>query len=204
VPLELPFNLDGISANDNRLDGDFDGRGHSLPAELIPSELIVEGVAFRFGPTDFRARNVVVCRGQTIELPNGDFNRLYLLAASVAGDIVVEFVVDDEPQDCLVPDWEEPIGQWDSRLVNGVIVDNVEELEPGYVKTTPVAWVATHRHARASMADEAYRYGHFFKIALDLPAGARELRLPDDSRVRLLAATVALETRDFLELADPY
>ncbi len=35
VPLELAFNLDGISRDDARTDGDFDGQGHTIAGELF-------------------------------------------------------------------------------------------------------------------------------------------------------------------------
>src|SRR5262249_50067384 len=39
TPLELPFNMDGISTDANRSDGDFDGKGQTIAGELFPASL---------------------------------------------------------------------------------------------------------------------------------------------------------------------
>src|SRR5262249_20325171 len=46
----LPYNLDGVSSDALRADGDFDGKKHTIPAELFPKSLDVDGVPFAFGP----------------------------------------------------------------------------------------------------------------------------------------------------------
>jgi alpha-mannosidase len=49
--------------------------------------------------------------------------------------------------------------------------------------------MASHRHD-ARGRDEPYVFCYFFGYRLALPPGARALRLPDDARLRLLAASV--------------
>jgi alpha-mannosidase len=49
TPLALPFNLDGISLDANRADGDFDGKGLTIAGELWPRELAINGLAFTLG-----------------------------------------------------------------------------------------------------------------------------------------------------------
>ncbi|MBE3070794.1 MAG: alpha-mannosidase, partial [Planctomycetes bacterium] len=70
-PLDLPYDIDVVSLDSDRTDGDFDGSGHSLPGELLPARLVSEGIAFEFGPTGADARNAVIARGQTLPLPEG-------------------------------------------------------------------------------------------------------------------------------------
>jgi alpha-mannosidase len=65
-------------------------------------------------------------------------------------------------------------------------------LKPAYIKRAPVAWFASHRHAPGG-ASEPYSYSYLFAYKLDLPAGATTLTLPDNKRIRILAATVAKE-----------
>jgi len=65
-------------------------------------------------------------------------------------------------------------------------------LKPAFIKRAPVAWFASHRHAPGG-ADEPYSYSYLFAYKLDLPAGATTLTLPDNKRIRILAATVAKE-----------
>ncbi|RPJ66862.1 MAG: alpha-mannosidase, partial [Acidobacteria bacterium] len=56
--VDLPYDLDGFSPDSAPGDGDFDGRGVTLPAELLPAGLDINGSGFRFGPTGAGAPNV--------------------------------------------------------------------------------------------------------------------------------------------------
>src|SRR5207244_1668966 len=81
VQIDLPYNLDGISTDANRSDGNFDGKGQTLAGELLPPELSLNGVQFKFGSSAPGALNVLVPRGETVALPQGPYNRVYILAA---------------------------------------------------------------------------------------------------------------------------
>lgn len=195
APVALPWNLDGISDDAARTDGDFDGAGHTLPSELLPADLAREGILFETGPREPGAANVVACRGQKLALPAGKWDRLYLLAAAVGGDREATFAVDGRPVALRLQDWAEPVGQWDSRLVAGELRHDPDGIVPGYVKPAPLGWVATHRHD-AQGRNESYTFAHFCRHRIDLPRGARSVTLPDDPRVRILAATVAVNPND--------
>jgi alpha-mannosidase len=65
-------------------------------------------------------------------------------------------------------------------------------LVPGYVKRAPVVWFASHRHT-AEGANEPYAYCYLYDHAVDVPAEARTLTLPENDKVRVLAITVAEE-----------
>ncbi len=191
----LPYDLDGISGDDARKDGDFDGEGRSLPGELLPATLVSAGIPFRTGPRGRGEKNVLVPRGQKLALPPGDFDRVYLVAAAVGGDRVAPFAVDGVVATLTVPDWAEPVGQWNSRLVGGERVEEPARIAPAYAKATPVAWVGTHRHG-ARGENEAYALAHLFRLRIDLPKGARELALPSDPHLRILSATAARNPND--------
>ena len=62
-------------------------------------------------------------------------------------------------------------------------------LVPGFTKPAPVAWFASHRHL-ADGTNDLYMYSYLFAYAIDLPAGAKTLALPDDAQVKILAATL--------------
>ena len=128
--VDLPYDLDGFSADTAPGDGDFDGRGVTLPAELVPAALEVNGVGFRFGPTAAGALNVVSAKGQRIPLPGGAHNRLYILATAVGGDTHATFAVERAgaaPVRTTIPvqEWAGAIGQWDSRLVDDGLLRKV-------------------------------------------------------------------------------
>jgi alpha-mannosidase len=202
-PLALPFDRDGISGDAARTDGDFDGAGRTIAGDLLPAELTSGGIPFRTGPQAPGRANVLDCRGQALALPEGDHDRLYLLAAAVGGDRQATFTIDGSAVTATVPDWAEAVGQWDNRLVAGELQTDPARIAPGYAKTSPVAWVGTHRHG-ARGENEAYAFTQLFRVAIDLPPGARTVTLPDDPRVRVLAATVARNDNDDALPAQPF
>lgn len=116
APLALPFNLDGVSPDGSRGDGDFDGRKHTIAAELLPQKLTLDGVTFTFGSNAPGAKNVLVPAGERLTLPDGHFDRVYVLASAVGGDIPATFGVGAATRTVTVREWQGPVGQWDSRL----------------------------------------------------------------------------------------
>ena len=65
-------------------------------------------------------------------------------------------------------------------------------LRPGFIKRADIAWFSSQRHTPDGAA-EPYAYSYLFAYAIDLPAGARTITLPDNDRIRILAMTVANE-----------
>ena len=224
--IPLPFNLDGISLDSNRGDGDFDGKQHTLAGELLPKAMELDGVPFTFGSSAPGAQNVLVPTGQVLSLPSGAHNHLYLLAAAVGGDVTTSIEVDGTAHPIVVREWEGAIGQWDSRLNDlsamrepfvpsrpngtpttaeiraGMMIPwdpqtfavspaDIDKIQRGFVKRDEIAWIGTHRHAPSG--NQVYAMSYLFAYAIDLPAGAREVRLPNDARIRMLAATVVNE-----------
>lgn len=194
-PLELPYDLDGISAETARKDGDFDGRGRSLAGELLPATVVSGGIPFRTGPRGPGEKNVLLPRGQKLALPSGDFDRVYVVAAAIGGDRAARFAVDGKETTLVVPDWAEAVGQWNSRLVGGARVEEAGLIAPAYAKVTPLAWVGTHRHG-ARGENEAQALTHLFRLRLDVPKGSRELTLPADEHLRIVAVTAARNPND--------
>ena len=186
--VSLPYNEDGISSDLNRRDGDFDGRGNTLVDELLPQVVTYRNVSFETGPREPDALNVVACHGQEIALPAESFNRVHVLAAAVDGAIEAIFFIDGKPYPVQVPDYAEPIAQWNNRLSGGLLHEEPDEIAPGYILRTPVAWYGSHRHTENG-ENEAYRFTYLFEYRFDTPGGARMLVLPDNQRVKVLAVT---------------
>ena len=197
-PLTLAYDLDAVSTAANPADGGFDGAGHTYPAEQFPAALVADGISFQFGPVADGRNNALVCRGQSLDLPAGSYNRVYLLAAA-EGDQHDEVKIDGAAAPLVVPDWSQFIGQWDERLWKGQIPELTYDwdyalagLVPGYIKRSPVAWYASHRHD-PRLGNEFYQYAYLFKCGADLPPGARKLTLPDNDKIRVFAITAANE-----------
>ena len=94
--------------------GGFDAAGRSLPAEMLPARIDYEGIEFALGPSG--KRNAMTARGQVLTLPAGKSGRVYILAASAAGDLKATFKIGDKPVELTVQDWGGYIGQWDNRV----------------------------------------------------------------------------------------
>jgi alpha-mannosidase len=202
VPVKLPYNLDIFSFNDSKYDGGCDDQGATIPAEMINDTVISEGIKFQIGPTDNGKQNAVLCQGQTIALPHGKFNRIYLLAMAVNGDTEGAFKVDGRETQLPIQDWSGYIGQWDNRIFRGDIpeltysVNNpLDRLDAGFIKRAPLAWFCSHRHQQDG-SDQVYTYCYLFKYHLDVPAGAKTLTLPDNGRIRVVAVSVARDGND--------
>jgi alpha-mannosidase len=60
------------------------------------------------------------------------------------------------------------------------------------VRPADVAWYASHHHTSDEL-NEPYQYSYLFAYAMDVPANAKTLTLPNNDRVRVLAVSVANE-----------
>jgi alpha-mannosidase len=215
--IKLPFDRTVASKDGSKsanASSGFDSEGRALPAELLPAKINYGGISFALATSQEGIPLAAIPRGETISLPVGGFKRLYLLAASAAGDQKVMFRVGDNPVELTIQDWSGFIGQWDDRTWNqkeerlpprpGAAPDapprirtvlEYTGLNPGFIKQAPVAWFASHRHT-AGGGNEPYVYSYLFAYAINIPAGARTLTLPSDVRIRILAITASDEASE--------
>jgi len=204
--VSLPYDQ-AVASPDGRVGaGRFDRSGRSLPAEMLPETIRFGDIPFTLAPAT--GMNAVTPQGQTLELPAGDWGRVYLLAAA-DGDQTESFTVGGTPVELTVNDWGGYIGQWDNRVWTTReepaprrpgepedaprrmrTVSEATGLTPGFIRRTPVAWFASHRHGTDG-ANEPYAYAYLFAYGIDVPDGARTLTLPFNDRIRILAVTVA-------------
>jgi alpha-mannosidase len=217
--LTLPHDRIVSSADGSKSAPGFDSAGRAMPAEMLPRAIDYVGIHFNLAPTG--QPNAVTARGQSIALPSGDYKRIYFLAAA-DGDQQATFVVDGKSFPLTIQDWTGYVGQWDNRLwttrqetlpprsdaplnapprVRTATV--FDGLTPGFIKRAPIAWFASHRHT-AYGANEPYAYSYLFAYAIDLPPGARTLTLPNDDKIRVLAATVSDEDSSLVEAQPLY
>ncbi len=176
--VELPYNTKTATYNAFRNVANFDGKGYTYAAELLPNEIEFRGIKFALPGGD--VPNGVKSKGDTIALPSGNYNKLYLLAASTQYDNKVPFNVGGKVQEAIVPYYSGFIGQWGHT-------DHTE----AFIKPADIAFVGTHRHSMLEKKDMPYEFTYMFCIPLDIPEGAETLILPEDSRITIFAATVA-------------
>jgi alpha-mannosidase len=211
VPVLLKYDL-AVASNDGTHSADgFDSKGNALPAEMLPAQITFNDVQFSLASgtsasTKNAAPNAVVARGQTLELPGGDYNRVYVLAASAEGDQKASFKTGSKSVDLTVENWGGFIGQWDDRqwvakdipiegLAGKAEHDDYAEMigiKSGYIKRADLGWYCSHHH-NAAGENIPYRYSYLFAYPIDLPPGTNTIQLPDNDKIRILAISVVEE-----------
>ncbi len=141
-PLSLPYDVVAASGDGVASEHAFDDAGNALPAELLPAELEYSGVRFRLAAAGTGQPNALAAHGQSLALPAGSYDRVYVLAASADGDRPATFRLGDAGTELTVQDWGGFVGQWDDRQWR--IVQQPVPDEPAAGDTTRAA-----RHARA-------------------------------------------------------
>jgi alpha-mannosidase len=231
-PVSLHYDLAAASNDDTKTEnGGFDGTGKAMPAEMLPSKITYHDVVFDLAPAKTGNLNALVARGQTIELPQGHHNRIYILAASADGDQKASFHVDDSKVDLNIQDWTGFIGQWDTRLwknqterdwaisANHAVwppadlqqreqrpaspkyPEDYIGLQPGYVKPADLAWYASHQHT-ADGLNQPYRYSYLFAYPIEVSGTAKTLKLPNNDKIRILAIST-VDGNPELDAAQP-
>jgi alpha-mannosidase len=219
-PVRLAYDVAVASSDDTRTEGGFDTKGNALPAEMLPAALTFGAVKFYLAPAKGGAVNAVAAKGQTIDLPAGKFTRVYVLAASADGDQTAAFKAGDKAVDVTVENWGGFIGQWDTRMFkesepprSWAVAANPPEgpvpqsrvraprypedftgIKPGFIKRADVAWFASHHHT-ADGKNDPYAYSYVFAYPIEIPAGAKTLTLPNNDKIRVLAVSVADESK---------
>jgi len=209
APVKLAYDVAAASNDGTKSVGGFDGQGNALPAEMLPSQIQFGGVEFQLAPAKTGTPNALTPKGQTISLPAGQFDRLYVLAAAADGDQKATFQVGAKKTELNIQDWSGFIGQWDDRrwLAKEVSVperlgrprrtrhDDYAEMtgiKPGYIKRADLAWYGSHHH-NAAGENVAYSYSYLFAYAIDLESGTKTIKLPNNPKIRILAMSVADE-----------
>jgi hypothetical protein len=134
--LSKGFNTDGVADADSASSAGFDGQGRSFPAPLLPpypdAPVVPAGmwlptdkigsdsprrIGFRWGPKDGKAKNMISCLGQRVELGKSeDFcHVLHLVAASSSKETQINVkLIFDEPTGGTSEDrYSLTVGRWD-------------------------------------------------------------------------------------------
>jgi alpha-mannosidase len=221
MPVSLHYDVAVATTNDSKTpNGGFDAKGNAIPAEMLPAALEYDNVGMKLAEAKTGLPNAVTARGQTIDLPAGPYNRVYVLAAASGGDQTAAFAIGGRKVSLTIQDWGGFVGQWDTRVwknepdrvwaVSASHAAAAEEkrpplaasprfpedyvrLDPGYVKPANIAWYSSHQHD-ANGLNLPYQYCYLFVYAIDKAAGETKLTLPENDRIKLLAVSVARES----------
>lgn len=189
--VQLPFNEDGISPDSNRSDGDITG-GMTIPAEMVPSEIVSEDIVFKMGNPTNGQKNMLSATGQKLKLPAGDYNKLYILAAATE-DVQGALKIKGLSVPVHFQNWTGFVGQHYGRILSADDKD-VLSFTPAFTKRADIAWFSSHRHSRGG--NDAYQYCYLFKYAIDIPKGAQSVTLPNNNKIKIFAITVAENKND--------
>jgi hypothetical protein len=200
LPLAPFFNMDGISSDLNRGDGDLDGSGASLPAEQLPpyvsrpasgggasaSPIYACGLwlralngkdgdrmTFMYPSKADRAMNMVACDGQQLSLAGGPRRAVHLLALAT-GD-------------------QDPAAEF--RLVYSDRTEERREVTVTRYTEAPrhgehAAFVLPHRHTGRGDDLATRCYLNHYVIQTNPLKPLAQLQLPKNRAVKILAITL--------------
>lgn len=183
---ELPYNTDVFSTDDLKRDGRFGTSYYVYPAELIPEEIIADGIRFKTGPVANGQLNAVRCEGQEITIPQSATNRkLYILAASQKPDgSAVMFKTGASSHPVKVEYFAGHAGTW------GTVYTDQR------FRTDNIAFMATHRHNYSLNRNDAYEFLYIYRYTLDIDENTTTLTLPQDNNVMVFAVTASDNRND--------
>jgi alpha-mannosidase len=200
APVALHYDLATASNDGTPSVGGFDGKGNALPAEMLPEQITFNDVQFRLAAAKAGSPNAVVAKGQTIHLPEGRYNRVYVLAASADGDQDATFEIGKKKVDLNIQNWGGFVGQWDDRQWSSKDTSNddygeMTGIKAGYIKRADLAWYCSHHH-NAAGENVPYSYSYLFAYSINLPAGVKTIKLPENDQIRIMAISVAGENAE--------
>jgi len=209
LTVSLPYNQDVISNDENRIDGSYniDTSGswppaiRTMPAEQIPDEIVSEDIVFKMGGVSDEESNAVFCDGQSIDIPSGDYAKLFFLA-SAEKDTEGTFKIDDSPLSLSIQAWDGYIGQFYNRELSQDMT-TVKAINPPYVKKDAIAWFASHTHWGYPSKNEPYKYCYLYKYEIDVPKGAKKFTLPQNNNIKIFSMTVANPLADTVHPLQP-
>ena len=172
--MELPVNTKGLTTDEDMRNCILQGAGFSLPAELLPQVPTYKGITFKL-PQVSDGNDLLVARGETLELPKG-CTKLYFLAASTAGDRQAEFATDRRTKTLTIHSMAELPFLWDMAGLK----------QTARIKDADIALEFTHCHHPEG--NIAAKKAWFYLYELDI-RGAKTLTLPEDNRLIIMAMT---------------
>jgi alpha-mannosidase len=198
-PQALVYNHDVVTSDKNRKNGAFNPARESIPAELFPAVLTVDGIRFNMGGSADNQFNVVKCSGQKLSLPKtGNFNKIYILAAA-ASDTTAIFRLGGQKKALRIQAMTGHVGQFENRRWDDL--GRIVSLEPGFIKQDEVAWYSTHLHNDTS--NIPYRFAYIYLYEFDAGPGSEFLQLPENDAVLVFAVTLAENPFDILSAVHP-
>lgn len=182
----LPFDTDMMSGDDKKYDVT-PGIVFAYPSELIPNELLADGIPFSMGSRENGKNNAVRCNGQTVTLNRkAGQDKLYILVASTnKKGSVANFKMGEISIPINIP--------FNGGLAGGF--GSAFNLGTHYRKEN-IAFTATHSHNVNGKKNETYNFLYLYKYMLNLPKEVQTVTLPDDPDTYIFAMTTSNNEND--------
>ncbi len=195
--LTKAYNMDGVTdlAATNLNGGDFDGKGRTFPAAVIPpftdDGVVPAGIwqpyektgpesprhiSFKWGSKEPRTNNFIQCHGQRVELGKytGKCRVVHIVAASVNTNVTTNIkLVFQEPSGESEDLYAFSVSRWDQAPVNG----------------EDIIFTSARFHTGAGSQDGTVSLYHYSFVIHD-PRKIVALKLPDDRNIRIAAVTL--------------
>ena len=176
--VDFPVNQNSISSDPFKSVAKVDKECNSYAAELMPEVIVHGGIEYRRGEPD--VKNVLNCKeAVTVDLPQGDYNKVYILASSSRGDRKAVFDVDGRKYEAVVPYYSGFRAQWAWAGKT-----------KSFVKDGTIAHIGNHRH-KMNGRNDAYTFTYLYRLGFDIAPGAGKLTLPEDADINIFAITVS-------------
>ena len=177
IPLQLPFNSKAFTPENFGYTVSFDKKGNSFAAELIGDKVTCDDITFSIA--NYENKNVIKCKGDTIQLPKeAAGKKLYILATSTDKDRKAKFIVNSKSHEFEIPYYSGFYGQWGHKGVSD-----------GYIRNASLAYIGSHRHTKKG--NDTYIYTYMYKFGIELPKEAHTLVLPKDENIAVFAITLS-------------
>jgi len=177
-PVDLNYNAVAFTTDAFNRTGNFDGKGNSLAAELMPEIIESDNISFKI-KNDPSVNDFVRANGDTIYLPkHPNEDKLFLLVTSINDDRKATFRVDEKQYEVKIPYYTNFFGQWGWT----------GESE-GYLKEGSFGYIANHKHSEKK-GNDSYSFVYLYKVCLEINPDAQMLILPKDAGIAVFAATL--------------
>ncbi|WP_288589349.1 glycoside hydrolase family 38 C-terminal domain-containing protein [uncultured Thomasclavelia sp.] len=178
------YNIDGTSSDENRKEGDFDGKGNTIPEALWEPTITYNGAEFKMGSGTGEDKNFVQAKGQRISLPEGKYDAIYILGSAAGnGATSGEFTVyqdgEEVKKELSFADWQANLSGWD-RFTNMFASAEVKD---------QIAHVFTHFHNGTVDRMTVDNYQYIYKIPVNNEKELESILLPEAEGIKIAAIT---------------
>ena len=183
-PVELEAYLNNVGICESRwpTTGAFNIWSNTFPAEELPprgSRVDVGGVAFRFPAAGPGGEDNLRCRGQSVELPSGAYDWIYLLATA-----------ERRTEDALALRYSDSTQRRQWLRVSDFWPETAARF--GELEAFRCARMLYPRHSQPNMAPVIWRC----RVPVAIPGSIEAIRFPDNPAIHVFALTLVREAVD--------